>query len=331
MGIQYLEPLDRSWDRARRMLFRPFRLEFWLVLGFAAFLSNMGHGGGTWNWSQRYDRASVNELVQSLHDFLHTPWILWVFGLSLVFLFVLGVVIAWVGARGRFIFLDDVLHERARIVEPWKRFRRLGNSLFVLELTLGVATLTIVLILFGSTIFAVFHGIWSDGTLPEFDWRPLVIAGLIAAPLLILAAVFNVLTRHFVVPIMWKHALGVTAAWARFWPLLSAHPGSFFVYLVLLLALYCGIGVAILVFGCCTCCIGFILLAIPYVGSVVLLPVFVTLRGAGPEFLAQFGAEWDARPLLSGPDETRDPSGPPIPPAPPVPPAPPPAPGDELS
>jgi hypothetical protein len=41
-----------------------------------------------------------------------------------------------------------------------------------------------------------------------------------------------------------------------------------------------------------TCCIGFLLLIIPYIGSVVLLPVFYTFRAFSIEFLEQYGEEF---------------------------------------
>jgi hypothetical protein len=43
--------------------------------------------------------------------------------------------------------------------------------------------------------------------------------------------------------------------------------------------------------GLITCCVGFFLLIIPYVGTVVTLPVWHTLRAYRLEFLAQFGPE----------------------------------------
>src|SRR6185369_9929707 len=110
----------RSWDRAVRMLFRPFRFELWLVLGFSAFLSSLGNsgGGGGWNWSNRLRGDDGAAVVRTLHDFLHTTWILVTIAIAFVFLMALGVVFAWLSARGKFIFLDNVLHERAAIVEP---------------------------------------------------------------------------------------------------------------------------------------------------------------------------------------------------------------------
>jgi len=34
-------------------------------------------------------------------------------------------------SRGKFMFLDNVVHDRAEVSQPWQDFRRLGNSLFL--------------------------------------------------------------------------------------------------------------------------------------------------------------------------------------------------------
>lgn len=312
MSVTYIEPLGRSWDRARRMLFRPFRLESWIVLGFAAFLSELGRSGRSWGWNMNFGRTSAGEVADSVHDFLHRPGVLMMIALIAAVALMVGVVLLWVGARGRFVFLDDVLHERAGIVAPWKRHARLGNSLFLLELLVGGVALAVFLLLFGRVLISVLRGIWKDGAFPAPDWGTVVIGVVVGVPLFILAAVFNVMTHHFVVPTMWKHDLGAFAAWARFWPLLAGNPGGFVVYLLLLLGLVIALGITVIVLGACTCCVGFLLLAIPYVGSVLLLPAHVTFRSFGPEFLSQFGPEWDLRPRRG---ESAEP--PPVPPLPP--------------
>ena len=49
MTIQFLEPLNRAWDRMKTALFRPFDLHKWFVFGFSAFLAGMmdaSNGGG---------------------------------------------------------------------------------------------------------------------------------------------------------------------------------------------------------------------------------------------------------------------------------------------
>ena len=51
--------------------------------------------------------------------------------------------------------------------------------------------------------------------------------------------------------------------------------------------------IAIVAFGLATCCIGFIFLAIPYVGTILLLPFLVTYRYLSLEFLAQLDPTLD--------------------------------------
>jgi hypothetical protein len=71
------------------------------------------------------------------------------------------------------------------------------------------------------------------------------------------------------------------------------NPGSFFLYGILILVLGIAIAIAIIVIAAATCCVGLTLLIIPFVGSVLLLPVSYTYRAFSIEFLAQFGDEYD--------------------------------------
>jgi hypothetical protein len=48
--------------------------------------------------------------------------------------------------------------------------------------------------------------------------------------------------------------------------------------------------------GLITCCIGWLLLVIPYIGTVVTLPVWYTFRAFSLEFLGQFGPEYELFP-----------------------------------
>jgi hypothetical protein len=113
-----------------------------------------------------------------------------------------------------------------------------------------------------------------------------------ATPVGIVVAYTLLFLSDFVVPIMFRHGLGVTAAWSRFLALLRSHPGPFLLYGLMVFGLWLAVGVAVMAIGFSTCCIGFVFFGLPYVSSVVLLPVLVTFRGLGPEFLAQFGPEY---------------------------------------
>ena len=53
------------------------------------------------------------------------------------------------------------------------------------------------------------------------------------------------------------------------------------------------VGLAVLLAGLLTCCCGLVLLAIPYIGTVILLPIVAWERYWSLEFLRQFGPEYD--------------------------------------
>jgi hypothetical protein len=324
VNVSYTAPLRRAWERARALLLRPFRLATWMTLGFAAFLSELlsSHQGG-FGW--RGLRRPLGHEYGWPHEWSFSPLVLGI--AAIVVTCVIGVFVAllWVSSRGKFIFLDDVAHARAEIVAPWKRFARLGNSLFAWALVFGLACLAILALLalpFVAAIAALFQG-------GEFRWAGLgALLGffLMAVPVGIALAYAGLFLSDFVVPIMYRDDLGASAAWRKFLVLLRAHPGSFLMYGLWVFALWTVTLSACLAVGFVTCCVGFVVLGLPYIGTVALLPVYVTARGLGPEFLAQFGADYATLPAVQAPPPPAPATQAPVAPAPQAPPQPAPAP-----
>jgi len=60
---------------------------------------------------------------------------------------------------------------------------------------------------------------------------------------------------------------------------------------------------------CATCCIA----ALPYVGTVILLPVYVCLRAFGLRFIRQFGPDYDVWAVVSNPPPVKATEPPPLP------------------
>jgi uncharacterized membrane protein len=104
--------------------------------------------------------------------------------------------------------------------------------------------------------------------------------------------------RDFVAPIMYKHKMNATQAWGRFLSIFRQHPFQFvlyglFVFILIVLAI-----IAIVLAGVFTCCIGLVLFVIPYIGTVLTLPVWYTYRAFSLEYLAQFGPDFELFPSL---------------------------------
>ena len=312
MDVSYLGPLRSAWARSQRMLFRPFRLTGWLVLGFAAFLSEFGTRGG-YGTGPRGHRDHLpwpggSDVSGMLSGMLHAGIVAVLIGAAVMLI----VLFTWINSRGRFVFLDNVVHERAAIVEPWKRHAALGNSLFAWMLGFEVACVGVVGLM-ALPFLAVLSHIWSGG---HFRWELLGAVWVLLAmalPFALAAVLVLFALGDFVVPIMYRRQIGVLAAWSRFLALVRTQPGAFVLYALFVFVVSILIAAALWTVGIMTCCIGLVLFSMPYVSSVVLLPVHVTFRALGPEFLAQFGPDYA---LLA-----------PVNPAPGAPAPPPPAPG----
>jgi hypothetical protein len=290
MNVSYLVPLQRAWVRARSILLSPFRLETWLVMGFAAFLSEWLSGG--WGQAGLHRRAEWHgRAAEALAILGHPLWGPLLFTLVAVAI-VVALVFQWLGARGKFVFLDNVVHGRPAIAEPWTRHARQGNSLFLWKLAIWVvAGLVIGSVLLTTAGVAVLA--WIGLHAPVAAAPPIAMGVALLMILGLLFALVVLLTDDFVVPLMYRDGLMVRDAWRRFLPLLRGQLGSFVAYGLFVLVLNVVVAAVVAAVGLATCCVGFLLLLMPYVGQVVLLPILVTLRGLGPEFLAQFGPEYD--------------------------------------
>ena len=300
MNISYSEPLSRGWNRMKKALFQPFDISKWFTLGFTAFLAALLDGGGTGgsgNYSENYGQHRFN--WDEFANMPHTAWewltshSLW-FTLIIIgvfFLIAVFIVLTWLSSRGKFMFLDNVVHDKAEVVKPWHEYSRQGNSLFVWRLVYGF--ICFILIMFSLGLSAVVIVNLFTGYAPV-STKVFTIMGLIIQflVLVILTAYISLFLNDFVVPIMYKYRITTSKAWYKFLPVLSQHLGHFILYGLFILVLVILVVVCVIFFGLFTCCLGFLLLIIPYIGSVVLLPVSYTFRAFSVEFLEQFGDDF---------------------------------------
>src|SRR5207244_11794313 len=75
------------------------------------------------------------------------PWLQIAVAFFALLIFVLIIVLMWLKARGNFIFTDCIVRNRAAIVEPWREYRKEGNSYFLFFLALILAVLVLAAIL----------------------------------------------------------------------------------------------------------------------------------------------------------------------------------------
>src|SRR5437879_4052827 len=135
--IEIFQPFGEAFELMKKILFQPFDFKKWLVIGFVAWLANLAGSGGGFNY--QYDRR---EHVQTLNQTIsQIPQPVLITGICVLICLVLALVlvVAWLRARGGFMFTDCIVKNRGAVAAPWREFRTEGNSYFLFSLVVGLA------------------------------------------------------------------------------------------------------------------------------------------------------------------------------------------------
>jgi hypothetical protein len=280
--IEIFKPFGDAFELMKKILFQPFDLKKWFVIGFAAWLARLGGGGG-FNYQPNGEEEvkKVNDAIGQIpHPILVTGIVV-----VIVLVLVLIVVFAWLRARGGFMFIDCVVKNRGAIAEPWRDFRKEGNSYFLFSLLLVFAMLFLAGLL---SLPLLIPAIQNDAFLRTHE---VYLISVIAAwaVVMIFFGVALALITNFMMPIMYRQRCRASEAFTAVTKLLAAHAGEILLYCLFWIVLALASVMVGCIAACATCCI----VAIPYIGTVILLPVFVLLRSFSLLFLRQFGPEYD--------------------------------------
>ena len=304
--INFSRSFDLAWERMVVILFRPFDLGKWLAIGFSAFLAGLLAGGNGINGSYKRGDLPVSSHTgwsysspfhsynfdASAGNFFHGPQSAFIIA-CIIFGFLFGLVIVvllyWLGTRGQFLLLDNVVRNRGAIVWPWKAYARAGNSLFRFYLCILLLSL-VILIPFAIVGVMMAMPFFHQHRFPmAAEIFPFAGFGLVSFVVVGIWAIVLFLFRELAPPLMFRHGLSAWEAGGRVWALVRLHPGSMVLFVLLRLALFIALVVVSFVLCCATCCIE----AIPYLGTVVLLPAILFIKCFTLDFLAQFGPEYD--------------------------------------
>ncbi|MFN2623584.1 MAG: hypothetical protein ABR611_12145 [Chthoniobacterales bacterium] len=285
--IEIIAPFQAAFEWMKAMLFRPFDIGKWLTIAFAAFISgswgggNFGRLGRFTNGDWKYRMTRHGDV-----DWNITPWIIAaVIGLVVIAL-VLGIIWMWVSSRGKFIFADCVVKNRGAIAEPWREFRREGNSFFLFSLVIACGALVIVAIA-ALFMWLCFFGMRDNDSGPG---TIVIVIGLIVIALLWLVfALFFGVVSTFMVPVMYRRRCSAREAFVDVAKLIGRNPGPFILFVLFGIALVLGVAVVGTMVACVTCCIG----GLPYISTVLLLPAIVWLATFKLLFVRQFGDQYD--------------------------------------
>ncbi len=281
--IEIFKPFGEAFELTKKILFQPFDLKKWFVIGFAAWLANLGVGGGGFNY-QDNRREGVQKLNEAISQIPH-PILVTGVCVLIAFVLVLIVLFAWLRARGRFLFIDCIVKNRGAIAEPWRDFRKEGNSYFLFSLLVCLAFLIFAGLLSLPLVVPVIR----DAAFPRTHSVYVICAIATWVFVMLLLVLAWSLIANFMVPIMYRQRCRPSEAFNIVGRVIAGYPGEILLYYLFLIVLALATLIVACVATCATCCIA----AIPYIGTVILLPVFVLLRSFSLLFLRQFGPDYD--------------------------------------
>ncbi len=294
MEISPLNAIEPAFKRMQKILFAEFDPGKWLFLGFCSFLAQLGSGGGC-----SYNPGVKPESLEKLGNFSDTAsirewflanlaWIALAGAALFLLILILTVMLLWLSSRGKFMLLDNVVRNAANVAQPWREYKTAGNRLFGLQLILMVIVGGIFLLLLGGGT-ALAWPYFAIGESVVLIVPFLIIGGLFFLVTSIVFVIIFQLLNDFIVPIMYQRGLTVSVAAMLFQrELLSGHATPFVVFYLLKIALSIVAGIITLIGTCLTCCLA----AVPFISSVVFLPIAVFFRGYSLYFLEQFGDQW---------------------------------------
>jgi hypothetical protein len=293
--VSVLDPIEQAIGHVRQMLFAPFDLSKWFVIGFCAWLAYLGQGFN-FNFNDgRHSFGTEGPEFSAAKDAImtHLPIIIIFAAFIIPIAIIIGLILCWLQSRGQFMFVHCVAGNVAEVAIPWKKFSRHGNSLFIFRIVLAIISIPVILI-------PVSIGIMSVLAFSKTELYPAGIIGIVSAVvlmviILIFFALIYKFTFDFVVPIMFLQTSSVLAGWRMFLVLLGANKARFALYILFQIVISMVIGFIIFMIclvGCCFCCAS-ILLLVPYIGTVILLPLFAFKRAYSLFYLSQFGPQFD--------------------------------------
>jgi hypothetical protein len=327
--IKCFDAFKRAFRRMVGMLFYPFAISKWFVLGFSAWLaiifnSQGGSGIGGTFYFKFSSSSHLPYVVSRSGSFLKDVFlgdvffvgkvcnylkieqsVFWliVFGTaaSVLLVVVINLILVWVSSRFKFIFIDNIANNRAEIAKPWEQFKKRGNSAFWWLFSFMLVSVLFMLIVF-TIITSQFYPVILD-YLRTNNFK-MSNSSIIISALTMVAFVLGMVIlsftyyffNEFVMPIMYKKDLLAKAAYREFLKLLKAAPLTFvkFWFLQIFANIVCGIAVILLIIT--TCGIVVIPLLIPYLWAIVILPVLVFQRSQSMELMAAFGPEYSPYP-----------------------------------
>ena len=193
------------------------------------------------------------------------------------------------------MFLYCVALNTAEVRVPWVRFAPAANSLFLFRLVISLIGLAVMLPLAGGFLLVLLIMAFREAVSPA----GVLLAVALVLVMIVVGIVFWIigrLTTDFVVPLQFVRRSRCLDAWRELGGLMRGNVGNLILYFLFWMVLAITLAVLVLGLVLVTCCCAGCLFAVPYLGTVCLLPILIFKRAYSLHYLAQFGPAYDVFP-----------------------------------
>jgi hypothetical protein len=298
------DAISQAVERSKQLLF-PLKGEKWFALGFTVFLAQCGEGSGTVQIPSMPSGSSgpsgsssgaasagaefqkmLDDALRALNADLALYVSLAIAGVVLTF--GIWLLVLWFSSRAKLMFVESVIWDRVDVSSQWSRAADLGMSLFKFRAAVSLGGSVLVLLSMGAAVVAALPDFQAGNFLGH---RAVIGYLLLGFTLLFMGLPLGIallLLDDFVVPLMVLRNARVVAAWGMCRAeVLSGNIGGVILFYLLRVMLSVAIAIATAVLTCATCC----LTMLPYLGTVMLLPIFVFSRAYPLYYLEQLGIQ----------------------------------------
>ena len=294
--------LNQAFARMKGLLF-PFNLKKWLTLGLCAWVLGLGeYGGNSSNGISNFAEKTIKSIKgdRTLLEILNTLFwgegtiferiagllsaetaIIQFIALLLVcfsvIILALLVAIAYFKGRMIFVWLDNLLWNKAEIQPAYNDFRKQGIDFFKGKLFIDIWYYLLCLLLSSMALYPGLRYLRESARLGEWlDVDFSLAAGLV---LLVMLGILNIpvliylgLLFTFTPLIMYKKGISFQEALSEFNSIFFSRKIQFLKYFCFNWIINIAAGTLTVLLICCSCCILAIPLALPVIGAAMLLP-----------------------------------------------------------
>jgi hypothetical protein len=280
--------VNAAFRRTQRLLFQPFDLATYATVGVSAWLAQLGSPasassypgptGSRSGWDVPVDWADLPEASTPLVVALVVAIAVVVAGAAVV-----ALVVLYLQCRGTFVFLDNLVHARAGLAEPWATQAEPAAALFRFRAVLLLVAFAVMAVSFGAAAAHLVTSMEASG--PSFSGvvggAALLAVGVVGTGLL--AGLVDLVTIELAAPIVYARRCSVGEAFGVLRELVAEDPGGFLVYAVFRAVLAAAFGTLAGAIHLVTCGVSWL----PFMGTLLVLPFLVYLRYFTLAFLAE--------------------------------------------